>query len=191
MSFSKEVQEKMEQFAKEQSRCYLDAAEMTYMEKLRMKADQAKGKVGRKLSRFRNTSDEAREAQDDMVLYMSDYMNDLMSGGMSEADAFSKAKQEMSASGVSEIAAGLHERFQQYYEHLDPTVHEATGLFYGGFLFIGFVAGALLGYVLGGGRHAFMDGGWVDTAVGAVAGMLLGLGIGQVFGAVTSMKNRK
>ena len=37
MSFNQETMRQIEQFAKEQSQHYLDAAEMTYMEKLRYK----------------------------------------------------------------------------------------------------------------------------------------------------------
>lgn len=78
MRFSRETEERINRFAKEQSQHYLDAAEMTYMEKLRRKTGQTQQKIGRKLSRFKGSPDQAREAQNDMILYMSDYMNDLI-----------------------------------------------------------------------------------------------------------------
>ncbi len=37
MTFSREIRDKMVQFAKEQSQYYLDEAEMTYLERLRRK----------------------------------------------------------------------------------------------------------------------------------------------------------
>ena len=44
MSFSREIQERINRFSKEQSQNYLQDAEMTYMEKLRKKSGQTKRK---------------------------------------------------------------------------------------------------------------------------------------------------
>ena len=190
MGFSGETQQKINQFAKEQAQYYLDDAEMTYIEKLRRKTGQTKQKIGRKLARFKRDSDRALEAQSDMILYMSDYMNDLMSKGLSERDAFEKARAELASSGDSDLRDCLNERFRQYYENRDPAEYEAAGLFYAGFTTIGIVAGALAGYILSGGRPEFLDGGWIDTLIGAGAGVLAGSGLGMVGHAVKVGKKR-
>ena len=187
MSLSHEMREKIDRFAGEQSPNYLAAAEMTYLERLRQKAGQTRQKVGNKLSRFKPSSEQAREAKDDMVLYMTDYMNDLMSKGMSEDEAFNRAREALAADEGSE----LQNRFVQYYENRDPADYEAVGLFYGGFLFLGFAVGACAGYILGGGRMEFMSGGWIDTLVGAIAGAIFGIGIGEICNAIIAKKGSK
>jgi hypothetical protein len=191
MSFSHETQQKINQFAKEQAQHYLEEAEMTYLEKLRWKTGQTKRKIGRKLARFKGSSEQRREAQNDMILYMSDYMNDLMSRGLSEQEALEKAKEELSAPGDSDRHADLHERFRQYYENQDPAVYEAAGLLYGGFLFIGIVVGALIGYVTSGGRPEFLNGGWIDTLIGTGSGALLGIALGLISNAIVVAIKRK
>lgn len=191
MSFSHETREKIRQFAREQAQHYLEEAEMTYLEKLRRKTGQTKQKIGRKLARFKVSSEQGREAENDMILYMSDYMNDLMSQGLSEREAFEKAKAELLAPGNADRHADLHERFRQYYEERDPADYEAIGLFYAGFLFIGVVAGTLVGYVTSGGRPEFLDGGWIDTLVGTGSGALLGIALGLISNAVVMIIKRK
>ena len=190
MSFSRETQERINQFAKEQSRHYLNAAEMTYIEKLRNKAGHTKKKLGIKLSKFKGNSSQTFEAQNDMVLFMSDYMNDLMSTGLSEEQSFEKAKVALAASEDSTLNTDIQERFRQYYENRNPADYEAVGLFYGGFLFVGIIIGALIGYIMSGGRQEFLNGGWIDTVVGAGAGALLGIGIGEICHASISLRNR-
>lgn len=184
MSFNQETQQKIKQFAKDQAQHYLEEAEMTYLEKLRKKTGQTKRKLGKKLARFKASSEQGREAQDDMILYMSDYMNDLMSQGLSEQEAFEKAREELSASGDFDLHAGFHERFRQYYEERNPADYEVIGLFYGGFLFSGVVVGALIGYAASGGRSEFLNGGWIDTLIGTGSGALLGIALGLISNAV-------
>lgn len=190
MSISNETQVKISKFAKEQAQHYLDAAEMTYIEKLRRKTGQTKEKIGRKLSKFKGSSEQSREAQNDMILYMSDYMNDLMSKGMSEQEAFEKAKKELSDTGDSDLHTDLHERFQQYYKNLSPADYEVIGLFYAGFTVIGMVIGALAGYVISGGRQEFLYGGWIDTIVGTFVGLLIGTGLALICNAIVGIKKR-
>lgn len=74
MNFSDEIMEKIKQFAKEQSQHYLEEAEMTYLEKLRRKTGQIKSKFMAKLAKLKSRTDISLEAQNDMILYMSDYM---------------------------------------------------------------------------------------------------------------------
>jgi len=190
MSISRETMEKIKQFAKGQARRYLDAAEMTYMEKLRKKTGQTKQKISKAMARFKNNSDQAIEAQNDMILYMSDYMNDLIAKGMSEQQAFEKAKEELSAGGKSDFNASLHERIEQYYETLDPSEYEAVGLLYGGFAIIGVAAGALAGYIISGGRQEFLLGGWIDVLIGTCVGAVIGTGLSLICHAVVSIKRK-
>lgn len=191
MNFSQETQQKMNQFTKEQSRYYLDAAEMTYWEKLRRKSEQSKRKLGKKLMRFQAGSDQGREAQNDMLLYMSDYMTDLITKGMTEQEAFARASEELQSASDSEYAAGLEERFRQYYTDRNPADYEAVGLFYGGFLFLGFTVGGLIGFLNSGGREAFLTGGWIETLIGAGVGTLISMGLGQLSNAFITLIRRK
>lgn len=191
MSFSRETQEKIKRFAKEQSQNYLEEAEMTYMEKLRRKSGQTKDKIGRKLSRFKGHSDKGLEAQNDMVLYMSDHMNDLMSQGLTEQEAFEKASEAMKQGSGSEQSANFNERLRQYIENRDLAAQEVIGVFYGGLMFIGMAAGGLIGYLAGGGRIAFLSGGWIDTVIGVGVGLFVGLGLGLISHGIIAMINRK
>lgn len=191
MSFSRETQGKIKRFAKEQSQYYLEDAEMTYMEKLRRKGGQTKDKIGRKLSRFKGRSDTGLEAQNDMVLYMSDYMNDLMSQGLTEQEAFEKASEAMKQGSGSEQSADLNERLRQYIENRDPAEQEAIGVFYAGFMFIGMAAGGVIGYLSGGGRMAFLSGGWIDAVIGVGVGLFIGLGLGLISNGVIAMTKRR
>lgn len=190
MSFSNETLRKIDQFAKEQAQHYLEEAEMTYLEKLRAKTNQTKHKIGRKLSRFKSSSDQAHEARNDMILYMSDYMSDLISQGLSEEEAFEKARDKLAASGDSDFQADLHERFRQYYENRDPADYEAVGLFYGGFLFLGVAIGSLIGFLTSGGVPAFMQNGWIYTLIGTGVGAIIGIGLGEISHALISMKRK-
>jgi len=169
MSFSHEIKEKINQFAKEQSQHYLEEAEMTYLEKLRLKTGQTKKKISAKLAKLKSRSETSLEAQNDMILYMSDYMNDLKAEGFSEQEAFERAKEELKFRSETVKSADLQERFAEYYENRDPADHEAIGLFYGGFMFFGQSIGALIGFLGSGGREMFLSGGWIDTLIGLMS----------------------
>ena len=180
MSFSKETERKIARFAREQSLHYLDEAEMTYLEKLREKAGRARGKFDRKIARFRSNSDQAREASSDLFLYMSDYMNDLISQGLSEQDAYEKASTELASGegGESDHHADFHGRIQHYYDNLAPEQYEMVGVFYGGLLFLGLAIGALIGFISGGALPGFHGEGWIYTLIGTGAGAVIGIGLG-------------
>ncbi len=191
MSFSNETKQKINQFAKEQAQHYLEEAEMTYLEKLQAKTNQTKHKIGRKLARFKGSSDQALEARNDMIVYMSDYMNDLVSKGLSEQEAFEKAKEELSASGDSDFHADFQEHIRQYYENRDPADYEAIGLFYGGFLFLGVAIGALIGFLASGGVPQFLQDGWIYTLIGTGVGAIIGIGLGEISHAIVAAMRRK
>lgn len=190
MSFRRETLDQIRKFAKEQSQHYLDEAEMTYMERLRRKTGQTRDKIMSKLAKFKGRSETALEAQNDMILYMSDYMKDLMAEGLSEQEAFERAKKDLEFRSDSAKSADLQDRFAAYYENLDPADHEAVGLFYAGFLFFGVAVGGLTGFLGGGGREAFLSGGWVDTLIGIAVGGTIGIGCGLISNAVIALNRR-
>ena len=191
MSFSREITDQIAKFAKEQSRYYLEDAEMTYLEKLRRKSGQTKDKIMAKLAKFKSRSDTAVEAENDMILYMSDYMNDLIAEGYSEREAFERAKKELSFRSETVKSADLRKRFEDYYRNLDPADYEAAGLFYAGFLFFGVAVGGLAGFLAGGGRGMFLSGGWIDTLIGTAVGGILGIGCGLISNAVIVLKRKR
>lgn len=194
MSISDKTKEEIGAFAKEQSLHYLNMAEMSYMERLKTKAGQTKKKAMRKLARFKGSSDKAIEATNDLELYMSDYIGDLISQGTSEEEALQKAKEELKASAPSESSdyqADFTRRMMEYYENRDPAADEAIGLLYGGMVLLGIVLGSLIGFITGGGRADFLSGGWIDTIIGLVAGVLLGTCCGMIAHAVITAVTRK
>ena len=188
MSFSREIQEKIDRFTKEQSQNYLQNAEMTYIERLRRKSNSTKQKVGIKLEKFKGQSNKGLEAQNDMIVYMTDYMNDLILQGLTEQAAYEKAIEAMKFAGNTEQTADLTERFEQYYKNLDPAEYEAVGLLYAGFLFLGVSVGGLIGFIVGGGRNVFINGGWIDTIIGVVVGLIIGLAFGNISHGVMTIK---
>lgn len=180
MGLSPEMKEKITQFAKEQAPHYLEEAEMTYMEKLRQKAGQARNKIVTKLAKLKNRSQASFEAQNYMMLYMSDYMKDLMAEGLSEQEAFERAKVDLTFRSDTAKSADLQARFAAYIENRDPADYEAIGLFYAGFMFFGVSVGALAGFLGGGGREMFLSGGWIDTVIGTIVGGTIGMGSGLI-----------
>lgn len=163
---------------------------MTYLEMLRQKGGQARLKLSKKLARFKLSSERGQEAQNDLIVYMSDYMSDLIAQGMSEQQAFDKAKAELAAPGDSDIHAELQERFRQYYENLNPADYEAVGLLYGGFLFLGLAVGSVTGFIASGGVPTFLKDGWIYTLVGAGTGTVIGLGLGLIGNAIVFATKR-
>lgn len=182
MSLSRETTDKIGQFAKEQSRYYLDEAERTYLEKLRRNTS--------KIIIKKKRSETARDAQNDMIHYMTDYMNDLIAEGFSEQEALERAKEELKFRSETVRSADLQERFAAYGENRSPANYEAIGLFYAGFLFFGVSVGALAGFFGGGGGAMFFSGGWVDTLIGLVVGVTIGLGLGLISHAIIVLKKR-
>ena len=190
MSISNDTKKKMESFAREQSQNYLSDAELSHIERLRKKGAQTKEKIEAKLSRFKGTSDKSAEAQGDMLLYMSDYMNDLISQGMNEQEAFEKAKQQLSFESKSPCNYDLKEKYRQYYENLSIDYYETTGLLYGGFTILGLTLGGLIGFLTSGGVPAFLKDGWVYTLIGIGVGLFIGVGLGLISNAILASKNR-
>lgn len=188
MALSSETKNKINSFAKQQAVLYLEDAEMTYLEQLRQNAGGKKDGAYKKLSKFKANSEKSIEAREDMALYMSDYIEDLVAGGMPEEDAFKKAKTDLALNSKTPSEDDLQERFLNYYMDIDPAQEEVTGLFYGGFIILGMTIGALIGFIFGGGVQGFLEGGYVYAAIGFFAGILLGTGLGLIANAVVSFK---
>lgn len=170
MNFSSETKEKIIKFSKEQSQYYLEEAE--------------RRKIGQ------NRSETSLEAQNDMIVYMSDYMNDLIANGISEHEAFERAKEELKFSSENAKSSDLQQRFIEYYENFDVADYDAIGLFYGGFAVFGLSIGGLIGFLSSGGREMFLSGGWIDTLIGLIVGAVIGSGFGLISNAIIVLKNK-
>ncbi|MFH7817758.1 hypothetical protein [Neobacillus thermocopriae] len=190
MNFSNEMKERIKQFAKEQSQYYLEEAEMTYLEKLQHQIGQTKRKVTNKLSKLKTRSNVSIDVQNDLILYMSDYMNDLMENGISEQEAFERAKEELKFQSETTRSSDLKDKFVEYYENFNPADHEAIGLFYAGFMFFGISVGGLIGFIASGGRELFLSGGWIDTLIGTAVGGIIGIGLGLISNAIIVLKKK-
>ena len=171
MNFSPKIKEKINQFAKEQSQQYLKEAE-------RRKTGQSR-------------SETTLEAQNDMIVYMSDYMHDLIAKGLSEQEAFERAREDLKFSSENEKSTDLQQRFREYYENFDPADQDAIGLFYAGFTVFGLSIGALVGFLSSGGREMFLSGGWIDTLIGVIVGAVIGSGFGLISNAIIVLKTKR
>lgn len=191
MTISNETRQKINKFAQEQSGKYLDEAEMTYVEKLNKKAGDTKAKVASKFDKLKTRSEKGKEAQDDMILYMNDYINDLLSQGLSEDEAFARASEVMQFDSGTQQAINLNDRFQEYYENKDLAQQEAIGTFYGGFIILGLTLGALIGFLSGGAVNEFTESGWIYTLIGAAVGLFTGVGLGLIAQGFVTLKKKK
>ncbi len=189
MSLSQETHQKIQEFAEEQSQHYIEAAEMTYLEQLKKNTTNAKHSLRKELAKFRPSSKQTQEARNDLVVYMADYMNDLIAQGSTEAEAFAKAKEALTRQDTNQYA-DMNARFLEYYLNMDPAEQEVIGLYYGGLTVIGMVLGALVGFLLSGGKNAFMTGGWQDTLIGFGVGTMIGVGLALICNAVIVSKGR-
>ena len=145
MSIGEETKRKMGEFAAEQSRLYLDDAELSYREKLWRKGRQAREKMAARVDRFRKTSRKSDDARDDMVIYMADFIDDLTSQGLSEEEAFEKAKEQLTFQNETQHGRTLKEKFADYYRDMPPGAHEAIGLYYAGFMLLCGILGGIAG----------------------------------------------
>ncbi len=68
---------------------------------------------------------------------------------------------------------------------------EPVGLFYGGFVMIGMAVGAFAGFMIGGGQEEFLGGGWIDSLIGVVTGLFIGVGLGLIYHGIFLSKKGK
>jgi len=78
MELSKETMDNIQKFAKEQANKNLSNAELSVFERVAKKGDIAKSKVMKNISKLKVTSDQVKDATNDLTLYMNDYVADLM-----------------------------------------------------------------------------------------------------------------
>ena len=188
MSLSKETIEEIERFAKEQANKHLSDAELSYFERLSKKSDDTKNKIMNKISKFKVTSDDVKEASDDLSLYMEDYMNDLMAQGHSEKEAFEMAKETLKTEERSSLNEDIHDKYREYYANMDLEKQEAIGLYYGGFFLLGGAVGAIAGSILGT-IGVFNGNFWITFGVSTGIGLIVGIGLGLIKNA--SIMRRK
>ncbi|WP_338465353.1 hypothetical protein [Shouchella rhizosphaerae] len=178
MALSKQAQESIKLFAKEQASKHLDNAEMSYFESLSQKSGEVKKKLAKQMEKFKRTSKQTLEAREDLETYMSDYVNDLMSQGYQEEEAMELAKKALAADSDSDLAANLQDKYKTYYLTRSPEMEETIGLFYAGFMFVGMAIGAVVGILIG--AFVFTAHFFASVAIGTGLGLIFGLGCGML-----------
>lgn len=190
MKFDRDIQEKVTRFAREQSQFYLEEAEMSYIDQLRRKSRMTVDKAKAKVDKYFGKSKKSQEAEDDLALYMSDYMSDLVSKGMSQEEALERAEGELKFNSENTMTEEIQTKYQQYYESTPLHIYEAIGLIYGAACVFGIVLGGAVGLVLG--AAVFTETAlWIPTVIGIGAGALLGSAVGMVFHVTTILKYHK
>lgn len=182
-----ELAAEIEEFARRESRRYLDQAKTTYAERALGKSARAKAKLDARIARLRWTSDEARDAQSDMAQFVADHVEELVKRGTDPRDAFEDAKRALSAE-----AEPLEDASARWWLEAqgDPAAASAAGMALAGVTLVAMAGGAILGFALGGGRSGFLAGGWIDTLVGFGVGTLIGAGLGLVLHGLMSRPRR-
>lgn len=170
MTFTPKTEEAITKFAKETIKNTLDKNELSYFERLELKARELQEKTKK------NFSTNREEDVEELTSYMRDYMNQLVAEEhLSEADALEKAKSVFYVKRTRPEEEKELERIA-YYESIDPATEEAIGLAYGSRIILGIVLGAIIG-ILG---QIYYDGTiwgivlWIMIGLG----MLLGVGLG-------------
>ncbi|GIP41277.1 hypothetical protein J31TS4_45570 [Paenibacillus sp. J31TS4] len=186
MNFSEETKDSIRRFAREQAGRHLSSAELSYFEQLGRKSGQTKEKLLKQMAKFKLTSDQTMEARDDLTLYMSDYVADLMEQGHTEKEALRLAKQALASDSQSDQAADLQDKYMRYYLDRDPAVDETIGLYYAGFLMLGLVLGIVGGIFLA--LYVFPDRFWPSLIFTSLLGVLAGLACGMLKHASTVSK---
>ncbi|MDR2957501.1 MAG: hypothetical protein LBU61_04885 [Coriobacteriales bacterium] len=194
-----DMQERINQYAREQSRYYLDRAEMTYWEKIQDKADRTRRKLSRKLDRLKLQSVQSAESQVDLSAYITDYINDLVSQGLELEMAFQQAIRELAYDSGSSDALELSEYYAAIFGNLHGKewpedsalygfVGSGYGLYYSGGVIIGCILGALFGFVTG--LIFFSSWFWLTAIIGFFAGAVFGVGCAMLLHARALQKRR-
>lgn len=177
--------------------------EETYKEHLQRKLEQKLDKAKRTLDHYRHKfslRSTNQDFADEIKTYLSDGIADLMAEGMSEAEALRVTKEKFDE---AELAGSFDEFMNEFDDfgleqwqkqnQLWYMRHgESVGLFYAGFMMLGMVFGALIGFLTSGGVPAFLpQGGWVYTIIGLAVGLFTGLGLGMLSNAIIVAIKRK
>ena len=115
----------------------------------------------------------------DMVSEAPDQQESIQNTGNTDDASLADNTIHTDNTGHTHYAGHTH-----YTGYTHYTGRETEGLIYGGFITIGIAAGALSGYFYGGGHKKFLSGGWADTFVESMAGLITGIGLGKIVNAV-------
>ncbi|RID82183.1 hypothetical protein D1953_18700 [Peribacillus asahii] len=184
MALSKDIEQKIKKFVKQNTQL-IDNEELTYFEQLALHANIKLGEAKKTAAKFKWTSKKNKEAQEDLMSYMIDYIQDLVvEGGYTEADAFEKAKVTFA---VENPENPLLDSDAKWLHHFESNIEEAIGLYYAAFMFIGLTAGALLGVILQ--MVVLKEGIGLLFFIVTGIGFMFGLGFGLLKNAKISLKN--
>ena len=187
MELKKETLEDIQKFAKEQASKNLSSAELSVFERVAKKGDVAKSKVIKNISKLKVTSDQVKDATDDLTQYMNDYIADLMQEGHTEEQALEMAKENLSTK-VEYNTEDIHDKYREYYMNRDLGEQEAIGLYYAGFTCLGLSLGVIAGIILGSFK-VFTDSFWLTFSVSTVIGIVVGASFALIKNASISAKN--
>ncbi|MDQ0268382.1 hypothetical protein [Cytobacillus purgationiresistens] len=184
MTLKKETELKIQKYIKQNTNL-VASDELTYFEKLALHTNEKWMEAKRTAAKFKWTSQKNKEAQEDLMSYMSDYIEDCIMNGFSEEDAFEKAKVTFAVENPNNP---LLKSDAEWLHHFDPNVAEAIGLYYAASMFIGLTSGALLGVIL---QMVILEESigvlfFIVTGIGFIAG----LGFGLLKNAKISLNNR-
>jgi len=188
MNLSRETQEDIRRFASEEAGKHLNSAEISYFERLGRKTGQTKDKIIKKMSKFKLTSQQTMEARDDLTLYMSDHIADLVEQGHTENEALEMAKAALKADSGSDQSADIRDKYMEYFQSRNPAMDEAVGLYYGGFSLLGIIVGAVAGLLLG--LNVFPGYFCLTLIISIVVGMLVGVACAMLKHASVAEKSR-
>lgn len=176
MKFSKDTMDSIRKFASIEAVKHLNDSEISYIEQLNRKTNNFKNKFKNKLDKFKLSSKQSKEIQEDFIIYMSDYMTDLIDKGHSEEEALEIAKTNLASNSQSDESEYLKNKYTEYYLSRDPQMDEIIGLYYGGFTLIGLTLGIVIGIILS--FTYFKNYFWVTIGVSTILGIILGVGMG-------------
>ncbi|MBD8500092.1 hypothetical protein [Paenibacillus arenosi] len=185
MKISQELEQKITKYVK-QSTHLVDSDDLTYFEKIALVARLKMNSAKKAANKLKWTSKENKEAQEDLMNYMTDYIFDQITEGYSEEEAFERAK---AAFSVENPDNPLLKSDSDWINHYEPHVVDAVNLYYAAYLFIGLALGAFLGLVLQILTQDQVIG--VVLFIAAGIGSVGGLGAAMLKNAQITMHNHK
>ncbi|NLN50227.1 MAG: hypothetical protein GX149_01200 [Acholeplasmataceae bacterium] len=183
MNLSKEIETKIKVFAKEQAKHYFREAESQYLEK--------GSKVFRRKLSAEQKSKTLLEVEDDLTLYTIDVMAELVAKGLSEEEAFEVAKEKLGHQKFDSKLVTIQKKAKEYYQKFHISDFTAFGILFVSLLIAGSVLGILIGFIAGGGKESFLEGGWIDTLIGLFAGATIAFACGMIIGATKLWKKKQ
>ncbi|MDR0504987.1 MAG: permease prefix domain 1-containing protein [Bifidobacteriaceae bacterium] len=163
--------------------------------KVEAKMDKARAQLAKTQVRLGGTP--KTDFAEEIRTYLADGIADLIAEGHSEAEALQITRQKFDDAELAPNFDAFLDRFDSfglnhawnlslqsaresrewYAQH-----GEVVGLFYGGFVILGLVAGSLLGYLTG-------DHAWSAVGIGAAAGLGFGIAAGLLANAIVRARN--